>query len=63
MLVERWMELSDTIGRRVKYGHNVFDSPQFEAKVAAINPDASIVLELDDGTTLTQNSGEIIYLD
>jgi BirA family biotin operon repressor/biotin-[acetyl-CoA-carboxylase] ligase len=63
LLVKRWRELSDTIGRRVRFGHNVQEKPQFEALVKDVNSDASIVLELADGTTVTENSGEIVYLD
>ena len=63
LLVKRWRQLSDTEGRRVRFGHNVQEQPQFEATVKAINADASIVLELADGSTVTENSGEIVYLD
>ncbi len=63
LLVKRWRELSDTVGRRVSFGHNVQEQPQFEATVKGINADASLVLELDDGSTVTENSGEIVYLD
>ncbi|MEN8133937.1 MAG: biotin--[acetyl-CoA-carboxylase] ligase [Thermodesulfobacteriota bacterium] len=63
LLVKRWRQLSDTEGRRVRFGHNVQEKPQFEATVKAINGDASIILELDDGSTVTENSGEIVYLD
>lgn len=63
LLVKKWRELSDTVGRRVSFGHNVQEKPQFEAVVKDINPDASLVLELADGSTLTENSGEIVYLD
>ncbi|MDT8334648.1 MAG: biotin--[acetyl-CoA-carboxylase] ligase, partial [Desulfurivibrionaceae bacterium] len=62
-LVKRWRELSDTLGRRVRFGHNVQEQPRFEARVKDINSDASLVLELDDGSIVTENSGEIVYLD
>jgi len=61
-LVSRWEELNDTVGRRVMFGFNVQDQPQFEALVRDIGPDGSIVLELDDGSVVSQNSGEISYL-
>lgn len=63
LLVKRWRELSDTIGRRVKFGQNVQEQPQFEALVKDITGDACLVLELDDGTIVTENSGEVVYLD
>ena len=63
LLVKRWRELSDTVGRRVVFGHNVQEQPQFEALVKDINRDASLVMELDDGSIVTENSGEITYLD
>ena len=63
LLVKRWRELSDTVGRRVRFGHNIQEQPQFEARVRDINSDASLVLELDDGSIVTENSGEIVYLD
>jgi BirA family biotin operon repressor/biotin-[acetyl-CoA-carboxylase] ligase len=63
LLVKRWRELSDTMGRRVRFGYNVQEKPQFEALVKGINDDGSLVLELDDGATVTENSGEIVYLD
>lgn len=63
LLVKRWRELSDTVGRRVSFGHNVQEKLQFEALVKGVNCDASLVLELDDGSTFTANSGEIVYLD
>lgn len=63
LLVKRWRELSDTPGRRVRFGHDVQEKPLLEAVVKDINADASLVLELDDGSILTENSGEIVYLD
>jgi hypothetical protein len=51
------------MGRRVRFGYNVQEQPQFEATVKGINGDASLVLELADGSTVTENSGEIVYLD
>lgn len=63
LLVKRWRELSDTVGRRVSFGHNVQEQPQFEATVKDISSNASIILELEDGSIVTENSGEIVYLD
>ena len=63
LLVKKWRELSDTVGRRVRFGYNVQEKPLLEATVKDINADASLLLELDDGSILTENSGEIVYLD
>jgi BirA family transcriptional regulator, biotin operon repressor / biotin---[acetyl-CoA-carboxylase] ligase len=63
MLLEHWRELSDTIGRRVVFGQNVFDNPLFEATVTGLRNDGGLMLRLDDGSTLAQQSGEIRYRD
>lgn len=60
-LLERWKELSDTVGRRVIFGHNVFDAPLFEATVIGLQDDGSLMMRLDDGSCLTEQSGEIRY--
>ncbi|MBU0482615.1 MAG: biotin--[acetyl-CoA-carboxylase] ligase [Proteobacteria bacterium] len=62
LLVARWKELSDSVGRRVIFGHDVQKNPQFEAVVLNVDEAGRIVMELPDGTTVVQNSGEIIYL-
>jgi BirA family biotin operon repressor/biotin-[acetyl-CoA-carboxylase] ligase len=62
-LVKSWKEHSDTVGRRVLFGQNVQDKPQFEATVKDISGDGRLLLELADGSLVTENSGEIIYLD
>jgi BirA family biotin operon repressor/biotin-[acetyl-CoA-carboxylase] ligase len=61
-LLERWKELSDTIGRRVVFGHNVFDTPLFEATVIGLQDDGGLMLRLDDGSCLAEQSGEIRYI-
>jgi len=63
MLVHSWKQLSDTVGRRVLFGQNVQEKPQFEATVSDVGGDGSLLLELDDGSFVSENSGEIIYLD
>jgi BirA family biotin operon repressor/biotin-[acetyl-CoA-carboxylase] ligase len=62
MLLQQWKELSDTIGRRVIYGQNVFEAPLYEAEVIGLQNDGSLLLQLDDGTSTSVNSGEIRYL-
>lgn len=63
MVVDAWLQLSDTLGRRVRYGYDVVRQPLYSAKVIDIDPQGGLVMQLDDGGTVTEYSGEIIYLD
>ncbi|MBU0728399.1 MAG: biotin--[acetyl-CoA-carboxylase] ligase [Proteobacteria bacterium] len=63
LLFRSWRKLSDSIGRRVRFGFNVFEKPQFEARVVDLDNSGGLVLKLDDGTTHVEHSGEIVYLD
>jgi len=60
-LIKRWKELSDTLGRRVRYGYDVVENPQYEAVVKTIARDGALILKHDDGTTSVEHSGEIRY--
>lgn len=60
-LLKRWTELSDTPGRRVCFGYNVLENPQYEAVATTIAGDGALVLKHDDGTTSVEHSGEIRY--
>ena len=62
LLLSRWKELSDTIGRRVLYGFDVMESPQYEGKVLGIDSAGGLVIRLDDGFEKTEYSGEVRYL-
>lgn len=62
LLLRRWKELSDTVGKRVVFGYDVLQHPQYEAVVGAIANDGALILNHDDGTTSTEHSGEIRYL-
>ncbi len=62
LLLCRWKELSDTIGRRVLYGFDVMESPQYEGKVLGVDPAGGLVIRLDDGFEKTEYSGEVRYL-
>ena len=57
------MSLTDIFNRRVLFGFNVQEDPQFEATVAGLDNSGGLVLELDDTSKIVQHSGEIIYLD
>jgi BirA family biotin operon repressor/biotin-[acetyl-CoA-carboxylase] ligase len=61
LLLERWKELSDTIGRKVSFGFDVQNKQLFNAIVVDIDQQGGIVLQHEDGTTSTEHSGEIIY--
>jgi len=62
LLLERWGELSDTIGQKVVYGFDVMTSPQYEARVKRMNEGGGLVMELKDGFEKTEYSGEVRYL-
>jgi len=61
-LVESWLALSDTVGRRVRFGYDVQQKPLFEGVVAGIGCCGNISIRLSDGSLVNQNSGEIVYL-
>jgi BirA family biotin operon repressor/biotin-[acetyl-CoA-carboxylase] ligase len=60
-LIKRWKELSDTLGKRVQFGYNVMEKPQYEALATGITADGGLVLEHDDETCSVEHSGEIRY--
>lgn len=62
-LVDSWLALSDTVGRRVRFGYDVQQKPLFDGLVAGIGCCGNLMLRLPDGSMINQNSGEIIYLD
>ena len=62
-LVENWLSLSDTVGRRVRFGYDVQQKPLFDGVVADIGCCGNLSIRLDDGNLISQNSGEIVYLD
>jgi len=61
-LLDSWRALSDTLGRRVCFGFNVIASPQFTASTVDIDRRGGLIMRLEDGSLVTENSGEIIYL-
>jgi BirA family biotin operon repressor/biotin-[acetyl-CoA-carboxylase] ligase len=63
-LVSRFRQLSDTVGRRVSFGFNVQEKPQFEARVLGIDPSGGLLLQLAGSPEpLLEHAGEIVYLD
>lgn len=63
LLLTRWRQLSDTIGRRVVFGFNVEEDPQYEATVLGLAEDGGLILSLADSGTVIEYSGEIRYLE
>ncbi len=61
-LLTDWKEHTDTIGQRVRYGFNVEEKPQYEATVLDVQSDGGLLMQFDDGTTITEYSGEVRYL-
>lgn len=61
-LLQRWQELTDSIGKSVTFGYDVITRPQYRAKVMGVVPDGGLQLLLDDGNTMIEHSGEIRYL-
>jgi BirA family biotin operon repressor/biotin-[acetyl-CoA-carboxylase] ligase len=62
LLLDRWLKLSDTIGKRVAYGFDVMTAPQYQAEVVALDPSGGLILRFADGSSKTEYSGEIRYL-
>lgn len=62
LLLESWLDLADTIGRRVVFGFDVITAPQYEAEVLDLDDDGGLVLQLADGWCKTEYCGEVRYL-
>lgn len=61
-LIEAWRAVSDTIGRRVRYGFNVAEQVHYLAKVTGIDNRGRLLMRLDDGQVVCENGGEIVYV-
>ena len=61
-LLQRWLALSDSIGRPVVFGFDVVKKPQYRAVVEGLSADGGLRLILEDGSVTTEYSGEIRYL-
>ncbi len=62
-LLRRWKELADTLGKDVVFGYDVLSSPQYQARAVELACDGALVLRHADGTTSTEHSGEIRYVE
>ncbi len=63
LLLTSYTKLTDIYNRRVIFGFDVQKQPQYEARVLGLHETGGLILEMDDGSTLVEHSGEIIYLD
>lgn len=64
LMLARWRFLSDSIGRRVMFGFDVQQRPQYAAEVIGLADDGGLMLlHLEENVILTEYSGEIVYLD
>ena len=63
LVIHAWQKLSDSIGRKVIYGYDVVRNPLYRATVMDIDALGGLVLQLEDGSAITEYSGEILYLD
>ncbi|WPD24849.1 MAG: biotin--[acetyl-CoA-carboxylase] ligase [Candidatus Electrothrix scaldis] len=62
LLLAVWRDLCDTAGRRVEYGFDIEKKAMYRALAREIDPCGGLVMELEDGGTVTEYSGEIVYL-
>jgi BirA family biotin operon repressor/biotin-[acetyl-CoA-carboxylase] ligase len=62
LLLTAWRQLSDTLGRRVRYGFDVQRQPLYQAVVTGLAPCGGLIMELADKSSVTEYSGEILYL-
>ncbi|MEJ2032375.1 MAG: biotin--[acetyl-CoA-carboxylase] ligase [Deltaproteobacteria bacterium] len=63
-LLAAWRAHSDTLGRRVRFGFDVQQRPQYEARAVELTTDGALILRvLPDGPLVTEQAGEIVYLD
>ncbi len=61
-VIEKWRELTDSLGKKVIYGYDVFTKTQYSAQVTGIAEDGGLQMTLEDGTQITEHSGEIRYV-
>ncbi len=62
LVLASWRRLSDSVGKRVRYGFDVQRAPLYEALVEGVDNQGGLMLRLDDGGRLVEYSGEIVYL-
>lgn len=60
-VLRQWCELTDTLGKRCLYGHDVFSSPEIKGIAKGITPEGSLILETEEQELITVSTGEIWY--
>ncbi|MFA7383394.1 MAG: biotin--[acetyl-CoA-carboxylase] ligase [Desulfurivibrionaceae bacterium] len=64
LLLAAWRQLSDSVGRKVWFGFDIQQAPQYRAEVLGISPEGGLILRhLESGAEVVEYSGEILYLD
>ena len=63
LLLKSYKSLTDILNRRVLFGFDVQENPQFEAKIIGLDNTGGLILEMVDSSRIIQHSGEIVYLD
>lgn len=63
LLLSAWKAMSDTFARRVAYGFNVQQEPLYRALAVDLDPCGGLIMQLDDGSRVTEHSGEIVYAE
>ena len=63
LVIEAWLRLSDSVGRQVRYGYDVVQNPLYKATVRDVDSLGGLVMQLEDGSTVTEYSGEIMYIN
>ena len=63
LLLASYSKLTDIYNRRVIFGFDVQKDPQYEATILGLDETGGLILRMDDGSTVVEHSGEIIYQD
>ncbi len=62
VLLADWQQLCDSPGKRVEFGNDVQKAPLYQGVVSGFSSDGGLIMELPDGSMVTEHSGEIRYL-
>ena len=63
LLFTDWQNHCDTVGRLVEYGFDVQEKPLYRARATGFAPCGGLVMELADGSEITETGGEIRYVN
>ncbi len=63
LLLTRWQQLSDMVGRKILFGYDVQKNPLYEAIILGVNVSGALLLQLPKVNRTLENSVEILYLD